>query len=58
MNPYIGDRQLDPDDDNGCEHCSGLGTIANLRLMRNDPCRHCNAEALEDADEPDNCYHC
>lgn len=49
---YIGDRQLDPPEDNGCEFCDGLGTIANRGLMRNDPCHHCAPP--EPDPEPDN----
>lgn len=48
---YIGDRQLDPEEDNGCEFCDGLTTIANLALMRNDPCPHCRPDEVDP--EPD-----
>lgn len=48
---YIGDRQLDPPEDNGCEVCDGLCTIADLVRMRNDPCPHCQPE--EEDPEPD-----
>lgn len=51
MNPYAGDWQLDQPEDNGCEFCDGLGTVADRLLMRNDPCPHC--QTVEDP-EPDN----
>lgn len=33
MNPYIGDRQLDPDDDWECPYCEQL-FVTNPALMR------------------------
>lgn len=51
MNPYIGDRPLDPPEDNDCEFCDGLGTIANCWALRNDPCPHC--QPVEPDPEPE-----
>lgn len=52
MNPYLGDRVLDPPEDNGCEFCDGFGFIGNIWALRNDQCPHC--QPIERDPEPDN----
>lgn len=37
MNPYIGDRALDPPEDDECEICEGSGAIGPY----NRPCHGC-----------------
>lgn len=45
MNPYIGDRQLDPDEDIECGTCDGFGVvltrIAGLWSYTDTPCPDC-----------------
>lgn len=54
MNPYIGDRQLDPDEDLECETCDGFGVVLTikegLRCCANTPCPDCQHDS--DPGEP------
>lgn len=48
---YIGDRQLEPPEDNGCEFCDGLETIGDCVTMTNHPCRHCQPDQDNDFED-------
>lgn len=51
MNPYIGDRQLDPDEQDECPRCDGFKTIAvlceDIDTWHQAPCPDC---AVQEAD--------
>lgn len=51
MNPYIGDRPLDPPEHDECETCDGLGVIADLNTLEHEPCPDCQYDS--DPGEPD-----
>ena len=56
MNPYIGDRSLDPPEDDGCETCGGGGALGNsLNSWNSEPCPDCcyDSDPGEPNDEPD-----
>lgn len=49
MNPYIGDRQLDPPEESDvCETCGDNGAVGNI--LNVEPCRDCCYDA--DPGEP------
>lgn len=56
MNPYIGDRQLEPDDDDECATCDGFGVVLDRKLFicpdewEEVPCPDCNHDS--DPGEP------
>lgn len=70
MNPYIGDRQLDPDEEpdrptRDCEPCGGWGWLDHEE--KSEGCPHCNGtgqveitdeelaqQQFDDFDPPDN----
>lgn len=61
MNPCIGDRQLDPDDDLECELCDGFGVIlmpfygddSSSDEWHEVPCPDCQSDS--DPGEPRDC---
>ncbi len=50
---YIGDRQLDPDDDPVCDQCDGLRVISvlcdEIDTWHDIPCPLCQAQEDDDA---------
>lgn len=56
MNPYIGDRPLDPPEDDGCETCGGGGALGNsLNSWNSEPCPDCcyDSDHGEPNEDPD-----
>ena len=54
MNPYIGDRPLDPPEDpDECETCGGHGAVGNI--LNAEPCPDCcyDSDPGEPNEEPD-----
>lgn len=45
MNPYAGDRPLDPPEDDECETCGGHGVVGNI--LNAEPCPDCCYDADE-----------
>lgn len=49
MNPYIGDRQLEPDDDTECSTCDGFGVVLTridgLWSYTHKPCPDCQHDS-------------
>lgn len=63
MNPYIGDRQLEPDEDRECDTCDGFRIVLDRKLAvcpdewKEIPCPDCNHDSdpgeLNDPPEAD-----